>query len=178
MNLPYIFLIETTMQQTALGASPCAPFDASFSSGLGTEPNMFRYISRSKAILDVTLNFNPTFSGEGALIRGRGNFQATVPGIGSTMFRHYRTPPGSEGNGARIPTSSDYLRVYDRSTGFEKLGMDGKPIVARSPVRAANIVVIAHVDRTTHGINPGIPGVDHYGVIFFPLPKSFGRRSV
>lgn len=173
-----ITIIFLLYQSVALGASPCAPFDASYSTGLGMDPNTFRYTTRNKAVLDVTLNFNPTYRFEGPLTRGSANLQASVPGIGMTRYRHYKTPPGSEGNGVRIPTSSDYLRMYDRRTGFETLGMDGKPVVARSPVRSANVVVIAHVDRTTHGISPGIPGVDHFAVIFFPLPKFKGRRTV
>ena len=155
-------------------ASPCAPFTARFSGGFGYDPNRLRNIG-NKAILSTHLNFNPTHEGEGPLTRETFSFQKDVPGIQETTFRQYRS---SGPNGVFIPTSSDYLRKYNESTGFEVLGGDGKPIIARSPVKAMGIEIVAHVDKTTHGISQGIGGVDHYFVLFFPFESKVGKRTV
>lgn len=80
-------------------------------------------------------------------------------------------------DGVFIPTSSSYLRMYDKASGFEKLGPDGVPLVARSPVKALGVEVIAHLDKTTHGVSQGVGGVDHYFVIFFPFEGPIGTRT-
>lgn len=85
-------------------------------------------------------------------------------GIQSTQYAQPTTP-----GGVFIPTSSSYLRKYDTNTGYELLDNNGNPQVVNSPVKALGIEVIAHTDKTTHGISQGVGGVDHYAVIFFPF---------
>lgn len=154
-------------------ASPCAPYNAGFSTGLGKDPNELTYLSPRSARLATQLNFNPTRKKEGALTRETYCYQRDVPGIQKTAWKHPRTKNG----GVHIPTSSSYLRKYNQKTGFEVL-RNGKPVVARSPVRAMGVEIIAHVDRTTHGVSQGIGGLDHYFVIFFPFNKPIGKKTV
>jgi len=84
-------------------------------------------------------------------------------GIQSTKFAQYKA------GDVYIPTSSSYLRKYDNKTGYELLDKYGNPEVVNSPVKALGVEVIAHTDKTTHGISQGVGGTDHYAVIFFPF---------
>lgn len=118
------------------------------------------------------LNFNPTYAHEGALTRETFSFQKDVVGIQNKWVRQYPTP-----GGVFIPTSSSYLRRYSRKTGFEKLNRSGRPYIVRSPVKALGVEIIAHVDKTTHGISQGVGGVDHYFVLFFPFEKALGKPT-
>lgn len=112
----------------------------------------------------MSLNFNPTLANEGALTRETFSFQKDMVGIQNTQFAQ----PAAAG-GVFIPTSSSYLRKYDSNTGYELLDKNGDPQVVNSPVKALGVEVIAHVDKSTHGISQGVGGVDHYAVIFFPF---------
>lgn len=161
--------------QVADHVSPCAPYTASYSSGMSREePNRLRYVGRKTASFYTRLNFNPTYGGEGALTRYLYSFQKDVPGIQRTAQRQ----PAIRGAGGRfMPTSSDYLREYDPKTGYEKLDRSGKPVIVRSPLKAIGIAIVAHIDKTTHGIAPGYLGVDHFEIASFKL-KKFGRRTV
>lgn len=155
-------------------ASPLAPWTASFSSGMsGVEPNQLRYTSPTTAKLFTRLNFNPSYPNEGPLTRFQFAFQKDVPGIQNTQYRMYEIPASG---GKFVPTSSDYLRRYDKNTGWEILGSDGRPVIVRSPLKAMGIAVAAHIDKTTHGISPGFLGVDHFEIGGFPLER-IGRRT-
>lgn len=138
------------------------------------EPNRFRYADKSTARFRTQLNFNPTYAGEGALTRFLYSFQKDVPGIQSTSWQQHAIA----GTGGRfVPTSSDYLRTYDPKTGWEVLDGNGRPVVVRSPLKAIGVAVVAHLDRTTHGIAPGYLGVDHFEIASFLLEK-FGKPTV
>lgn len=155
--------------------SPCAPYTAAFTSGMSAkEPNRLRYFAKDKARLLARLNFNPTLPGEGPLTRYQYAFQKDVPGIQRTNLRMYEIPASG---GRFVPTSSDYLRVYDRKTGFEKLDQNRRPVIVRSPLKAFAIAVVAHLDKTTHGVAPGYLGVDHYEIGSFKL-SPFGKKTV
>lgn len=169
-NLPPIF-------QVADVASPCAPFTAGFPTGLGREPNEFVYQSATEARLKVRLNFNPTFPGEGALVRRVGCFQKDVPKIKGTRFEQFPIPRGYKT--VFVPTSNNFLRKYDPETGFEVLNANKRPKVVRSPVKALFIDVVSHLDKTTHGISPGAFMVDHYSLMTFPLDiVQIGNKTV
>lgn len=157
--------------------SPCAPFNAAFTSGFGREPNQFQYVSRTEARLTVNLNFNPTFPGEGALARGTYCFQKDIPGIQNTEFRQF---PLSRGGGdVFVPTTSAFLRRYDPRTGFELLDRRGNPEVVRSPTSAMMVAVASHIDLATHGISPGAFMFDHFELMAFPVQDvQVGRRTV
>lgn len=107
------------------------------------------------------------------MTREKFSFQKEVPGIRETDLKQFKTP-----DGIFIPTSSSYLRKYDSTTGFEELDMNGIPIVARSPVKALGVEVIAHVDKATHGIAQGVGNVDHYFILFFPFDSPIGDPSM
>lgn len=153
--------------QVADIVSPCAPYTAAFTSGFGREPNEFVYTSKTEARLNIKLNFNPTFPGEGALTRKVPCFQKDVPGIQGTLYKQFPVP--GAGDDVFVPTSSDYLRSYDPKTGFEKLDARRIPNVVRSPDKALVVEVINHLDNTTHGISPGAFMVDHYSLLIFSL---------
>lgn len=163
---------EPSIFKVANHASPCAPFTARFGTGFSTEPNELSQVDKNSAILRTSLNFNPTFAGEGALTRETFCFQKDVPGIDGTVAAQFPTP-----DRVFIPSSSSYLRLYDQETGFEKL-LNGNPVPVRSPVKSLGVEIVAHVDKTTHGISQGIGGVDHYFIIFFPFEKEIGEPTV
>lgn len=145
--------------------SPCAPFDAPFFSGLGREPNEFRYVSPTSAVLRARLNFNPTYANEGPLHRMVPCFQRDVPGIQRTPQRQFPNPR----TGEFVPSASSFLRKYDPATGFELRDADGRPELIRSPTRALAIIVASHLDRLTHGVTPGNFMTDHYDLMVFKI---------
>lgn len=163
---------EPEVFEVANHAAPLAATTASFSTGLsGMDPNSLEN-DGYKAHLSVDLDFNPTWSYQGPLTAETFCYQDHIPGIKKTMLKHYKAQTGQ-----RVPTSSFYLRKYDRHTGFEVLGKDGLPIVPRSPVESLGVEIIDHFDKTTHGISQGAGGTDHGGVMFFPLKERIGKRA-
>lgn len=165
-NNPEIFRIADP-------ASPMTSFRAPFTSGMGRDPNRLIYIGPTDARIRKRLNFNPTYPNEGALARRDSCFQSDQPGVQETDFAQPEVP----GTGIRVGVSSDYLRIYDQETGFEKLDRQGRPIVVPSPVRALAVTLIVHTDKTTHGISPGDLGVDHFELMSFFLPPEIGSPT-
>lgn len=159
--------------QVADVASPLTSYRAAFSSGMGRDPNRLTYVSATEARLRVRLNFNPTYSNEGALARRTSCLQSDVPGIQDTELRQPMVP----GREQRIGVSSDFLRRYDQNTGFERLDRNGRPLVVRSPVSALAVTLIAHTDRMTHGISPGDLVVDHFEVMSFFFRGEIGNPT-
>lgn len=161
-------------------ASPLAPTHAAFTSGLGREPNQFRYTSRKSARLVADLDFNPFHANEGPLAFASFCQQASMRGIQKSAWR--QPPLATVGvalpGDAFVPAGSQYLRVYDDNTGFEQLDKRGRPVLVRSPLRAYAIAVAGHIDRTTHGISPGVFAGDHWEVMSFRLDgKVVGRAT-
>ena len=85
------------------------------------------------------------------------------------LLRTRLTPPAGSGveqplccpDGVPEPmvqsVGSSFLRSFDMNTGFQNLDGNGKPVLIKSPLPVAFIAIVAHVDKTTHGINPGVP---------------------
>lgn len=137
-------------------SAPMAPTYAGFTEGLGPEPNQFEINNNGVARLTVNLDFNPLLPGEGPL---RNDLVITNQGdapAGSGFEQPLCCP-----NGLPAPTlqsvGSSLLRTFDMSTGFQNLDETGKPVLARSPLAVAFIAIVVHIDKTTHGINPGVP---------------------
>lgn len=150
----------------ASAVSPCSSFRARYSAGMNREPNQFRYTSATQARLNASLNFDPTRPNQGALVANNPTLQSNVPSIQSSPLRQ---PPARGTRDAFIPITGHFLRRYDAATGFQRLDRRGRPVPVRSPVRARAVVVAAHIDRATHGLLPGLPGVDHYEIVSFAL---------
>lgn len=146
---------------------------AGYPGGLGKDPNRLEYAGPRRASLKVELDFNPTYPGEGPLTREISSFQYEVPGIQKTKYRQYESKAGEF-----VPTSSDFLRVYNPETGYEKLDRNGIPLVLRSPVKAFWIEVDVHLDRTTHGISAGLLNHDIFTMLGFRIDKPFGDRTI
>lgn len=82
---------EPEIFEVANHAIPAAPTTAGYTSGFGVDPNEFQYTSSKRAVLDVRLNFNPTYPGQGPLTRENFCFQKDVVGIKKTDLRQYET---------------------------------------------------------------------------------------
>lgn len=137
-------------------SAPLAPTYAGFTEGLGPEPNQFDVNPNGVARLKVNLDFNPLLAGEGPL---RNDLAITNQGdapAGSGFEQPLCCP-----NGLPAPTlqavGSSLLRTFDMNTGFQELDENGKPVLARSPLAVAFIAIVVHIDKSTHGINPGVP---------------------
>lgn len=140
------------------------PTTAAFTTGMGREPNQFKYTDATTAVLRVKLNYNPTYANEGPLARDPFCYQSDIPGIQKTKFRQY--PLNAQGRFS--PTTSHFLRKYDPVTGWE-IREKGLPVIVRCPLKPFGIAVANHIDRTTHGISQGVLGVDHYEIMSFSL---------
>lgn len=137
-------------------SAPLSPTYAGFTEGLGPEPNQFEINANGVARLRVDLDFNPLLPDEGPL---RNDLVITNQGdapAGSGFEQPLCCP-----NGLPAPTlqsvGSSLLRTFDMNTGFQILDETGKPVLARSPLAVAFIAIVVHIDKTTHGINPGVP---------------------
>jgi hypothetical protein len=120
---------------------------------LAPEPNEFVALPNGKYRLVVELDYNPLLPFKGPL---RGDLvvtnQAAAPaGSGAEQ------PPCCATASVIQPIGASFLRAFDLQTGFQELDADGRPVLVRSPLPVAFLAVVVHVDRTTHGINPGIP---------------------
>lgn len=145
---------------TAGVSAPAAPTTAGFTEGLGREPNQMIVDASGDGELEVTLDYNP--------------FEADQGPLRSTLVETEQTsaPPGSGAEqgtccgGLVQAVGSSYLRVFDLVTGFQELDADGRPVLLRSPVPVAFMLLVIHIDGATHGINPGLPIFPFPGVPF------------
>jgi hypothetical protein len=159
-------------------SAPLAPTTAQFSNGLGNEPNKFFSDSSGSAQLVVTLDYDPFLSGQGPLRNGLSNVTQAAAPAGSIAFQPLCCPNGIPAPSAQ-PIAASFLRAFDPLTGYQLVGENGRPELIRSPVPVAFLAIVAHLDRQTHGIVPGIPvppaaGVsasvgDHFLVGMFDL---------
>ena len=137
-------------------SAPLAPTYAAYTEGLGPEPNQFDISQTGEGKLRVTLDFNPLLAGQGPLRNELVNTNQTAAPSGSGVEQPLCCPDGVP---APIPQpiGSSLLRSFDLATGFQNLDTEGRPVLIRSPLPVAFIAIVAHVDKTTHGINPGVP---------------------
>ena len=160
----------------AASSIPLAPTWARYSEGLGWEPNEIPIRPNGRGFLRVDLDYNPLKANQGPLMNGMVKPNQSL------------APPGFEaeqgicclGRGGVIqPVGASLLRKFDPETGFQRIGENGQAELVRSPIPAAAVAVIAHLDGLPHGLDPGIPipplpGFpvsfgDHYVVGLFPL---------
>ncbi len=156
-------------------SAPLAATTSAFTEGLGPEPNQFLNLPGGRARLSLTLDYNPLRGGQGPLRNGLSVPNQGAAPAGSGAEQRACCPDGS----APQPVGASFLRRYDPVTGFPLLAADGRPELLRSPVPVAFLALVVHVDRTTHGISPGIPilprpgapvtGGDHFLLGLFDL---------
>lgn len=137
-------------------SAPLAPTYAAFTEGLGPEPNQFDITPDGGARKVITLDFNPMLPGEGPLRNELVNTVQTAAPIGSGAEQPLCCPDGFPVPTPQ-PVGSSLLRSFDLDTGFQNLDEEGRPVLIRSPLPVAFIAIVAHVDKTTHGVNPGVP---------------------
>ena len=167
-------------------SAPLAPTYAGFTEGMGPEPNSFKLNGSGKAKLKVTLDYNPLLAGQGPLRNAMAETNQILAPAGSDAEQPLCCPDGFP---APVPQAvgSSLLRAFDLSTGFQQLDEDGIPVLIRSPLPVAFLAIVVHVDKTTHGINPGvpilpIPGLsvttgDHFLLGIFDLRSLYGSGS-
>jgi hypothetical protein len=137
-------------------AVPLAATDAGFTEGLGREPNQFRVLgagTASRASLVADLDFNPLKSGQGPLRNELSPVTQSSAPSSSGAAQPICCPAGTR----QQPIGASFLRVFDPVTGLPSLEPDGRPRLLRSPVVAAVIAIVVHIDGTTHGISAGLP---------------------
>jgi len=159
-------------------SAPLAPTTAGFTEGLGQEPNQFTNHPNGRASLTAQLDYNLLKAGQGPMRNGLVSTNQVGASPESGAFQPDCCPDGipaprPQGVGA------SFLRVFDPATGLQVLGPDGRPQLLRSPVPVAFLVVLVHIDGTTHGINagnliipaPGVPATtgDHFTLGVFDL---------
>ncbi len=156
-----IFAPDENTALLAAVSAPLAPIGAGFSDGLGPEPNAFIPGADGKASLNIRTNYDPLAPNQGPLRNGLVDVLQTAAPAGS----------GAEqgmcclgGNVRPQAIASSYLRTFDAETGFQNLADNGYADIMRSPVPVSFIAIVAHTDKQTHGINPGIPTLPIPGV--------------
>ncbi|MBX2819975.1 MAG: T9SS type A sorting domain-containing protein [Rhodothermaceae bacterium] len=137
-------------------SAPLAPTYAGFTEGLGPEPNQFEITRSGNAKLSVELDYNPLLAGQGPLRNELVNTTQAGAPVGSEAEQPLCCPDGIPAPSLQAVGSS-FIRSFDLDTGFQNLDEDGRPVLIRSPLPVAFIALVVHVDKTTHGINPGIP---------------------
>ena len=137
-------------------SAPLAPTTAAFTEGMAPEPNEFAIRPNGKAKLRVALDYNPLLPHTGPLRNGMANTQQSLAPAGSDSEQPLCCPNGFPAPDFQ-PVGSSLLRAFDLSTGFQQLDANGRPILIRSPRAVDFIAIVVHTDKTTHGINPGIP---------------------
>jgi hypothetical protein len=142
-------------------SAPLAPISAAFSDGFSTDPNEFVADGDGSYKLKVTLDYNPFVSGTGPLRNGLENVTQAAAPSDSVAYQPVCCPDGIPAPGYD-PIAAAYLRAFDPLTGYQLRDANGKPQLIYSPVPVAFIAIVAHVDKLTHGITPGIP--------IFPIP--------
>ena len=137
-------------------SAPLAPTYAGFTEGMGPEPNSFTLNGSNKAKLKVTLDYNPLLAGQGPLRNAMAETNQILAPAGSEAEQPLCCPDGFP---TPVPQAvgSSLLRAFDLATGFQQLDEDGIPVLIRSPLPVAFLAIVVHVDKTTHGINPGVP---------------------
>lgn len=147
-------------------SAPLAPTTAAFTEGMGPEPNQMTVKSNGEGFLWLVLDYDPLRAGQGPLRNDLVFTEQTAAPEGSAAMQ-----PECCGSAIQAVGSS-YLRVFDED-GFQVLDAAGAPELVRSPVPVAFVVLVIHLDGTTHGINPGVP------VFPFPgVPASAGDHYV
>ena len=116
--------------------------------------------SNGKGTLQVTLDYNPLEAGQGPLRNTLVVIDQVDAPAGSGAEQ------GTCCGGLVQAVGSSYLRRFDPVTGFQLLDDDGRPELLRSPVPVAFMLLVIHIDGTTHGINPGLPIFPFPGVPF------------
>lgn len=153
-------------------SAPLASTTSAFTEGMGPEPNQVSIVSNGTGSLHLVLDYDPLRAGEGPLRNDLTIIEQAVAPEGNPAWQPLCC------GGVVQAVGSSFLRVFDES-GFQVLDADGVPELVRSPVPVAFIVLVIHLDGTTHGINPGVPvfpfpGVpatagDHYVLGIFDL---------
>jgi hypothetical protein len=141
-------------------SAPAAPTSAGFTEGLGIEPNQMLVDSEGDGKLEVILDYNPFEAGQGPLRNTLVVTEQSAAPAGSGAEQ------GTCCAGAIQPVGSSYLRVFDPVTGLQELDADGRPVLLRSPVPVAFMLLVIHTDGMTHGIHPGLPIFPFPGVPF------------
>ncbi|MDZ4699043.1 MAG: T9SS type A sorting domain-containing protein [Rhodothermales bacterium] len=164
-------------------SAPLAPTSAGYTEGLGPEPNEFEINANGKAQLTVELDYNPLLPHTGPLRNDLVITNQTDAPAGSGVEQPLccATSPTVQSVGA------SFLRHFDLETGFQQLVADGRPMLVRSPLPVAFLAVVVHVDKQTHGINPGVPILpipgtpvtagDHFLLGIFDLRPHFPESS-
>lgn len=157
------------------GVSPAAPITAGFTGGIGPDPNQFTCNPGGKCRLKVNLGFNLLAGGAAPLTNATEHDQGS-----NTDLPGYPGLQAPDCCGHDIPqqVTTSWLRQYDEF-GFQVLDENGLPVVLRSPIPPASIVVVAHIDKITHGVSSGlgilpVPGFlwesgDHWFIGAFDL---------
>ncbi len=137
---------------------PLAATTAAYTEGLGPEPNSFRLRQNGKGTLIARLDYNPLKANQAPLRNGMVEVNQGLAPAGSPAEQPPCCPDAVVAPGSRPhPIGSSLLRQVDPATGFEVLRPDGRPELVRSPIPVLGVLVTVHMDRTTHGIHPGIP---------------------
>lgn len=137
-------------------SAPLAPTYAAFTEGLGPEPNQFEITPDGQTSLRIDLDYNPLLPNQGPLRNELVNTNQIDAPSGSGAEQPLCCPDGFPVPIPQ-PIGSSLLRSFDLTTGFQNLDATGRPVLIRSPLPVAFIAIVAHVDKTTHGINPGVP---------------------
>ena len=181
---PIFAPIGPGLPPVAAASTPLASTGARFSEGAGWEPNRFRIRPKGGGRLIAWLDYNPLKPDQAPLRNGTMSMNQGLAPAGTAAAQPpcCADSPVPPAPGPRLsPIGSSFLRRFDPETGFQVLGADGRPEILRSPTAVPLIVVIVHIDRMTHGIQPGIvippfPGSsfpvtagDHYVLGIFPL---------
>nr|QBK93466.1 MAG: hypothetical protein LCPAC404_01700 [Pithovirus LCPAC404] len=140
---------------TAGQSYPLAATTAAYTEGMAPEPNSFIYDSASTATLLVELDYNPLLANQGPL---RNTLTALTQEGGTGDAAQPGCCPSGPPPPATIfqPIGAASLRQFD-ANGFQTLDANGIPVLVRSPDRVAGIVIIAHIDKNTHGVFSGVP---------------------
>ncbi len=137
-------------------SAPLAPTTAAFTEGLGPEPNSFQINANGNAKLIVELDYDPFLPAQGPLRNAMAETNQSIAPSGHDAEQPLCCPDGFPAPIYQAAGSS-YLRAYDMNTGYQQLDSNGNPILIRSPRAVDFLAIVVHTDKTTHGINPGIP---------------------
>lgn len=138
-------------------SAPLTSTSAAFTEGLGLEPNQFVIKPNKTARLIVNLDYDPLLPGQGPLRNGMVTTNQALAPSGHEAEQSLCCPDGFPVTPSYQPVGSSFLRAYDLNTGYQQLDGNGRPVLIRSPRAVDFIALVVHTDKTTHGINPGIP---------------------
>ncbi|MFK7848309.1 MAG: T9SS type A sorting domain-containing protein [Rhodothermales bacterium] len=137
-------------------SAPMAPTTAAFTEGMAPEPNQFDIKSNGKSKLTIFLDYDPLLPGQGPLRNDMVTTNQALAPAGDDAEQPLCCPAGVPAPSYQ-PVGSSFLRAFDPATGFQRLDANGRPVLIRSPRAVDFIAIVVHSDKTTHGINPGIP---------------------